>query len=100
MNRLSENHFPCSDNIILIDTCTTNSILNEREYFKVFHENSTPLNTVVTEQQGVAKGSGSVEIQLENGTVLKLKNALFLPNSNRNLLSRKDINKTDYQKLT
>nr|AQY61295.1 Pol [Coffea arabica] len=83
------------DDICLIDSATTHTILKNKKYFSCLKMGETNVNTI----SGSAKlieSSGRATIFLPEGTKIIVNNALFSPKSRRNLLSFKDIRENGY----
>ena len=83
------------DNICLIDSASTHTILKEIRYFSNLEMGSTSVNTICGSAK-LIQGSGRAIVFLGNGTKLVINNALFSPESQRNLLSFKDIRQNGY----
>ena len=80
----------CEDDICLVDSGTTHTILKCQKFFTTLELNKQNVSTIVGSAQ-IIKGSGRAHILLPNGTHLFIQNALYSSNSQRNLLSFKDI---------
>jgi hypothetical protein len=71
----------------IIDSGTTNAILNKDTYFlHLDHSSNFPIKTIGG-QVNIARGRGKAEVQFPNGTKLKIKDAIYVPTATRNLLS-------------
>lgn len=83
------------EDICLADSATTHTILQNKKYFSSFIMQKANVSTI----SGSAKlieGSGRANILLPGGTKFELKEALYSPRSQRNLLSFKDIRRNGY----
>ncbi|PIN13099.1 hypothetical protein CDL12_14284 [Handroanthus impetiginosus] len=83
------------EDVCLIDSGTTYTILKHMNYFSHLKLGETNINTI----SGSAKlieSSGRANIWLPEGTKLVIDNALFSSKSRKNLLSFKDIRRNGY----
>jgi hypothetical protein len=74
----------------LVDSCTTNSILREIKYFQTLKKRDGKVLTIVG-RDAMIVGSGRATITLLMGTQLVIKDTLLYPNSTRTLISFRDI---------
>ena len=84
-----------NDDICLIDSATTHTILKYEKYFSHLTMGETNVNTISGSAQ-LIEGSGRATIFLPKGTKMIIHDALFSPKSRRNLLSFKDIRRNGY----
>ncbi|KAG5247624.1 Disease resistance protein CC-NBS-LRR class family [Salix suchowensis] len=82
-------------NLCLADSATTHTILKENKYFKYLTLTKANVTTI-SGPVDMIKGSGKANIVLPNNTILSIKDALYSPESRRNLLSFKDIRANGY----
>jgi peptide/histidine transporter 3/4 len=94
-----ENHMDheltSEDDICLVDSATTHTILKSKVYFSYLVVHDAVVNTI----SGSAKlieGSGRAGIMLPCGTKININEALYSPKSQRNLLIFKDIRQNGY----
>jgi len=83
------------ENICIIDSGTTHTILKSKMHFSYFTLQDAVVHTI----SGSAKlieGSGRATIMLPCGTKVDINKALYSPKSQRNLLSFKDIRRNGY----
>src|SRR6266540_5412323 len=80
------------EEVCLVDSCTTNTILRESSYFQTLKKSKGNITTIVG-CDAVIVGSGRAIITLPMGTQLEIEYALLYPYSTRTLLSFKDIRK-------
>jgi hypothetical protein len=83
------------EEMCLVDSGTTNSILREIKYFQTLTKNRGNVLTIAG-RDAVIVGSGRATIILPMGTTLVIENALLYPDSTRALLSYRDIRKMDF----
>ncbi|WZZ32928.1 hypothetical protein YC2023_016329 [Brassica napus] len=76
--------------ICIPDSGTTHTILKHRKYFSELKPTNITVNTI-SGPADLIEGIGKDHFTLPNGTKFSINNALFSPNSKRNLLSFKDI---------
>ena len=79
----------------LVDSASTHTILRERSYFNSLYDYDDPVITI-SGLSNIIEGFGEAMILLPNKTRLIIKDALFSPKSNRNLISFKDIRLNGY----
>ena len=78
------------EEVCLVDSGTTNTILRETKYFQLIHKSAGSIMTIAGSGSHVI-GSGRATITLPMGTTLIIEDALLYPESTRTLLSFKDI---------
>ena len=78
------------EEICLIDSATTNTVLRETKYFQTLTKKFGNVMTIAGSNTHIV-GTGSATIVLPMGTQLLIKDALLYPESKRTLLSFKDI---------
>jgi len=83
------------DNICLIDSATTHTILKNVEYFSHIEMGKTSVHTISGSAQ-LIEGSGRATVFLPEGAKVSINNALLSTKSRRNLLSFKDIRRNGY----
>jgi hypothetical protein len=83
---------PSEEELCLVDSCTTNSILREIKYFRTLKKKEGNIMTI-NGKDTVIVGSGRATITLPMGTQITIEDALLYPNSTRTLLSFRDIRK-------
>ncbi|KAL6542349.1 hypothetical protein OROMI_023951 [Orobanche minor] len=83
------------EDICLVDSGTTNTILRSNKYFIDLQEYKAKINTI-SGSTNLIDGSGRANIILPEGTKLEISDALYSPKSLRNLLSFKDIRRNGY----
>ena len=76
--------------ICIPDSGTTHTILKHRKYFSELKPTNITVHTI-SGPADLIEGIGKAHFTLPNGTKFSINNALFSPNSKRNLLSFKDI---------
>ena len=81
-----------NEDIILIDSATTHTILKDKRYFSHLTIRSASINTIAGNTK-LIEGSGRAIIILPKGTKFVINDALYSSKSQRNLLSFKDIPK-------
>ena len=69
---------------------TTHTILKQNRYFSDIKPTRIVINTI-SGPADVIEGTGKANFTLPNGTKFSINNALYSPNSKRNLLSFKNI---------
>ena len=70
----------CKDNICLVDSGTTHSILKCQKFFSTLEHNKQNVSTIAGSAQ-IIEGSGRAHILLPNGTHLFIQNALYSSSS-------------------
>jgi hypothetical protein len=83
------------DEMCLVDSGTTNSILKEIKYFQTLTKNKENVLTIAG-RDVVIVGSGRATIMLPMGTSITIEDALLYPNLTRTLLSYRDIRKNGF----
>jgi hypothetical protein len=78
------------EDICIVDSGTTNTILKEIKYFHTIMKNVGSITTIIRSDSCVI-GSGKATITLPIGTQIEIKEALLYPESTRTLLSFRDI---------
>ena len=85
-----------NDNICLVDSGTTHTILKNPKFFSELSENISYKVSTIVGSANIIEGSGRAHIVLPNGTHIFIQNALYSSNSKTNLLSFKDIRMNGY----
>jgi hypothetical protein len=80
------------EELCLVDSCTTNSILRETKYFQTLTKRTGNVLTIAGRDATIV-GSGRATITLPMGTQVTIEDALLYPDSTRTLLSFRDIRK-------
>jgi len=94
MNSINEEEL--SSYTCVIDSGTTNTILKDRAFFTEFtKEQEISINTIEKKPTKIGKKLGTAMIVLPNGTILKILNAIYAPESRRNLLSFGDLRRNN-----
>ena len=83
------------EDLCLVDSGTTNTILKGKKYFSQLHLGETNIHTI-SGTTNLIEGSGRACILLPEGTKLIIDDALYSSRSRRNLLSFKDIQNNGY----
>jgi hypothetical protein len=83
----------------LVDSCTTNSLLSETKDFQTLTRRTGNILTIVGRDTNIV-GSGRATIVLLMGTQVTIKNALLYLDSTRTLLSYRDIRKNGLHVVT
>jgi hypothetical protein len=78
------------EELCLVDSCTTNTILRELKYFQTLKKSKGNVTTIAG-RDAIIVGSGRATIVLPMGTQIVIEDALMYPDSTRTLLSYKDI---------
>jgi hypothetical protein len=76
--------------LCLVDSCTTNSILRETKYFQTLTKRQGKVLTIAGRDATIV-GSGRATITLPMGTQITIEDALLYLDSTRTLLSYRDI---------
>jgi hypothetical protein len=87
------------EEICLVDSCTTNSILRKTKYFQTLTRRTENILTIAGCDTNIV-GSGRATIVLSMGTQITIENALLYPDSTRTLLSYRDIRKNGLHVIT
>ena len=82
------------EELCLVDSCTTDTILRETRYFQTLRKSDENITTITGSGMHIV-GTGRATIILPNGTELVIQEALLYPESTRTLLSFKDIRAND-----
>jgi hypothetical protein len=85
---------PKDEEICLVDSCTTNTILREIKYFQTITKRTRNILAIVGCGACIV-GSRKTTIIPSMGTQVIIKNALLYPDSTRTLLSYIDIRKNE-----
>jgi hypothetical protein len=83
----------------LVDSCTTNSILRETKYFQTVTRRTGNILTIAGHDTNIV-GSGRATIVLPMGTQVTIENTLLYPDSTHTLLSYRDIRKNGLHVIT
>ena len=70
----------CEDDICLVDSGTTHTILKCQKFFSTLELNKQNVSTIAGSAQTI-EGSGRAHILLPNGTHLSIQHALYSSNS-------------------
>jgi len=81
-----------AEEMCLVDSSTTNSILRETKYFQTLTKRQGNVLTI-TGRDATIVGSSHATITLPMGTQLTIEDALLYPDSTLTLLSYRDIRK-------
>jgi hypothetical protein len=84
---------PIEEELCLVDSGTTNSILREIKYFQTLTKRSGNVLTIAGRDAKIV-GSGRATITLPMSTQVTIEDALLYPDSTRTLLSFRDIRKS------
>jgi hypothetical protein len=87
------------EEMCLMDSCTTNTILRETKYFQSLTKRTGNILTVARHDACIV-ASGKATIILHIGTQVTIDNALLYPDSTRTLLSYRDIHKNELHVVT
>jgi peptide/histidine transporter 3/4 len=86
---------PMEEELCLVDSATTNSILRELKYFQTLKKMNGDILTIAG-RDTVIVGTGRAIFTLPNGTQVILEDALLYPDSSRTLISYRDIRKNGF----
>ena len=89
---MSKDIAPIGEELCLVDSDTTNSILREIKYFQPLKKRESKVLTIAG-RDTVIVGSGRAIITLPMGTQITIEDALLYPDSTRTLLSYRDPSK-------
>jgi hypothetical protein len=81
------------EEMFLVDSCTTNSILRETKYFQTLSQRLGNVLTIAGRDATIV-GSGRATIMFSNGTQVTIEDALLYPVSTHTLISFRDIRKS------
>jgi hypothetical protein len=87
------------EEMCLVSSCTTNSILRETKYFQTITQRTGNILTIAGHDTNIV-GSGWATIVLPMGTQITIENALLYPDSTPTLLSYKAIRKNELHVIT
>jgi hypothetical protein len=90
---------PMKEEMWLVDSCTTNTILREKKYFQTLTKRMRNILTIVGCDTCIV-GSDKATIILSMGTQVTIGNALVYSDSTRTLLSYRDIRKNELHIVT
>jgi transposase InsO family protein len=88
------------ENLCLIDSGTSQCILQHKEFFTTYTPSVSTVKTIVKRKQFFGAGFGEAIFKLPGGKIVKIKRAVHAPNATRNLLSFKDLRKSGYELKT
>jgi peptide/histidine transporter 3/4 len=83
------------EELCLVDSATTNSILRELKYFQTLKKMNEDILTIAG-RDTVIVGTGHAIFTLPNGTQVTIEDALLYPNSSHTLISYQDIRKNGF----
>jgi hypothetical protein len=87
------------EEMCLVDSCTTNSILRETKYFQTLTRRTENILTITGRDTNIV-GSGRATIVLPMGTQVTIENVLLYLDSTHTLLSYRDICKNGLHVIT
>lgn len=87
---MSKDMTPIGDELCLVESGTTNSILREIKYFQALKKREGKVLTIAG-RDTVIFGSGRATITLPMDTQITIEDALLYPDSTHTLLSYRDI---------
>jgi hypothetical protein len=90
---------PMEEEMCLVGSCTTNTILRETKYFQTLTKGIENILTIVGRDTCIV-GSRKATIVLPMGTQVTIENALLYPDSTHTLLSYIDIRKNGLHIVT
>jgi hypothetical protein len=90
---------PMEEEICLVDSCITNTILRETKYFQTLTKRMKNILTITGHDTCIV-GSEKATIILLMGTQVTIENALLYPNSTGTLLNYRDIHKNELHIVT
>ena len=83
------------EELCLVDSGTTNSILMETKYFQTLTKKQGNVLTIAGRDATIV-GTGRATIVLPMGTHITIEDALLYPNSKRTLLNYQDIRQNSF----
>jgi hypothetical protein len=83
------------EELCLVDSCTTNTILRELKYFQTLTKSKGNVRTIAG-RDAIIVGSGRPTIVLPMGTQIVIEDALLYPDSTRTLFSYNDIRRNGF----
>jgi hypothetical protein len=86
----SHEESPMEEEMCLVDSCTTNSILRKTKYFQTLTQRLGNVLTI-TGCDATIVGSGRATIMFPNGTQVTIEDALLYPDSTHTLISSRDV---------
>jgi hypothetical protein len=92
---MSDELNPLEEELCIVDSGATNSILREIKYFQTLKKREGNILTIAG-HDALIVGSGRATITLPMGTQITIEDALLYPESTRTLLSFRDIRKNGF----
>jgi len=92
---MSNDTNPSEEELCLVDSCTTNTILTEIKYFQTLKKREGNVLTIAV-RDALIVGSGKTIITLSMGTQIVIEDSLLYPDSTRTLLSYRDVRKNGF----
>ena len=86
---------PMDEELCLVDSGTTNSILRETKYFQTLTKKQGNV-LIIAGRDATIVGTGRATIVLPMGTHITIEDALLYPNSKRTLLNYQDIRQNSF----
>ena len=93
--RFSTRVNPMDEELCLVDSGTTNSILRETKYFQTLTKKQGNV-LIIAGRDATIVGTGRATIVLPMGTHITIEDALLYPDSKRTLLSYRDIRQNGF----
>jgi hypothetical protein len=90
---------PMDEEMCLVDSCTTNTILRKTKYFQTLTKRMGNILTIAGRDVCIV-GYGKATIILSMDTQVTIDNTLLYPNSTRTLISYRDIRKNGLHIVT
>jgi hypothetical protein len=90
---------PMDEEMYLVDSCTTNTILRETKYFQTLTKRMRNILTIAGRDTCIV-GSRKATVILPMSTQVTIENVLLYPDSTRTLLSYRDIRKNGLHIVT
>jgi hypothetical protein len=87
------------EEMCIVDSCVTNSILRETKYFQTLTRRTGNILTIARRDTNIV-GSDQATIVLPMGTQVTIENAILYPDSTHTLLSYRDICKNGLHVVT